>query len=99
MKLGLRLAGFSVDFEHRFDQHAPLFMQVSKDDCTLQVSAHFGDGTLGSEIRIDATELDAYQAMQQYTYARPGVVEQPSGREMSIGDPSDNTLVFIEPPK
>jgi hypothetical protein len=91
--------GFTVDFEHRFDPNAPLFAQVSKDGCSLQLSAHFGDGTPGSKIRIDCTELDAYQTAllaKAYTYARPGIVEQPWGREMSIGDPSGNTIVLVE---
>ena len=53
--------GFKVDWEHRFEPGTPLYMQVSRDDCVLQLSEHHGDATPGSGLRIEAPELDALQ--------------------------------------
>jgi Glyoxalase superfamily protein len=46
--------GFVVDWEHRFEPNTPLYMQVSKDECVLHLSEHYGDGTPGTAIRIQA---------------------------------------------
>jgi len=35
--------GFTVDWEHRFNDDAPLYMQVSRDGCVLHFSEHYGD--------------------------------------------------------
>jgi len=37
--------GFAVDWEHRFEDGTPLYMQVSKDGCVIQLSEHYGDAS------------------------------------------------------
>ncbi len=95
----LDFLGFNVDWEHRFEEGTPLYMQVSKDGCVLHLSEHFGDVSPGAAIRIATTDVDAYQAeliSRQYKYARPGAQEMPwGGREMSVKDPSSNRLTFF----
>jgi uncharacterized glyoxalase superfamily protein PhnB len=91
--------GFTVDWEHRFDPGAPLYMQLSKDGCVIQLSEHYGDCSPGAAVRIETTELDNYQqelAAKHYKYARPGPPrETPWGtRELAIHDPFGNRLVF-----
>src|SRR3977135_3636512 len=89
--------GFTVDWEHRFQEDLPLYMQVSKDGCLLHLSEHHGDASPGAALRIDTSELAAFHAsllVKQYRYARPGIQEMPWGREMSIGDPFGNKLIF-----
>jgi catechol 2,3-dioxygenase-like lactoylglutathione lyase family enzyme len=89
--------GFTVDWEHRFQEDLPLYMQVSKDGCLLHLSEHHGDASPGAALRIETTELAAFQAsllIKQYRYARPGIQEMPWGHEMSIGDPFGNKLIF-----
>jgi uncharacterized glyoxalase superfamily protein PhnB len=91
--------GFTIDWEHRFDDTAPLYMQVTRDACVLHLSEHYGDASPGSAIRIDTTELDAFHAeltAKRYKYARPGINEQPWGREVSVRDPFGNRLIFSE---
>lgn len=91
--------GCTIDWEHRFDANAPLYMQVSRGNCVLHLSEHYGDASPGSAIRIDTTELDAFHAelsAKQYKYARPGINEQPWGREVSVRDPFGNRLIFAE---
>jgi hypothetical protein len=88
---------FKVDFEHRFAPNLPLYMQVSRDDCVIHVSEHHGDCSPGSALRIEVDDLDAYQKLlagKNYGNSRPGIVEQPWGRDMSIADPFGNRLIF-----
>ncbi len=39
--------GFIIDWEHRFEEGAPLYMQVSKDAFVLHLSEHYGDSSPG----------------------------------------------------
>jgi uncharacterized glyoxalase superfamily protein PhnB len=90
--------GFTIDWEHRFEAGAPLYMQVSKDQCVLHLSEHYGDGTPGAALRIETDDVDAFQTelmSKRYKYARPGVEDMPWGtRDMSIKDPFGNRLTF-----
>jgi hypothetical protein len=90
--------GFKVDWEHRFEPGLPLYMQISKDDCILHLSEHYGDCSPGATMRIVTTALEAFQQellARQYKYARPGIEDTPWGsRDMSIGDPFGNRLTF-----
>ena len=36
--------GFTIDWEHRFEDTAPLYMQVSLGSFQLHLSEHYGDG-------------------------------------------------------
>ena len=90
--------GFTIDWEHRFEEGMPLYMQVSKDGCVLHLSEHHGDCCPGSAMRIQMDDVDTYQKElieKQYKNARPGVQIMPWGtRDMSISDPFGNRLVF-----
>ncbi|WP_202423957.1 glyoxalase superfamily protein [Duganella lactea] len=95
----LDFLGFQVDWEHRFEDGLPLYMQVSRDGCVLHLSEHHGDCSPGAALRITTSDVDAYQReliAKQYKNARPGVEEVPwGGREMTVRDPSGNRLVFV----
>ena len=90
--------GFKVDWEHRFEDGLPLYMQISKDDCVIHLSEHHGDCSPGAAMRIETSELDAFQKQlleKQYKYARPGIEDTPWGsRDMTVGDPFGNKLTF-----
>lgn len=90
--------GFTVDWEHRFADNMPLYMQVSKSECVLHLSEHHGDCSPGSAIRIETDELDSFHAeltAKSYQYARPGIEATPWGsRDLSISDPFGNRLTF-----
>jgi uncharacterized glyoxalase superfamily protein PhnB len=92
--------GFKVDWEHRFADDLPLYMQVSKDDCIIHLSGHFGDGCPGAHLRIETTNLDEYQQellAKRYKHSRPGIGDTEWGtREMCISDPFGNSLTFAE---
>ena len=92
--------GFTIDFEHRYGDDFPLYLQVTKDACTLHLSEHHGDASPGAAVRIQAQGVDAYQqqlAGKDYRYAKPEVEQTSWGtREMSIKDPFGNRVVFVE---
>ncbi len=92
--------GFSVDWEHRFGDEFPLYMQLSKDNCVLHLSEHHGDGTPGSAIRIETDDVGALNQElldKAYRYVKPSVEEKPwNTKEMTITDPFGNRLIFFE---
>ena len=53
----------------------------------------------GTYVRIETTGLDEFQQLllaKKYKYARPGIQQIPWGtREMTIGDPFRNQLIFV----
>lgn len=90
--------GFGVDFEHRFEPDAPLYMGVSLGGCTLNLSEHHGDASPGSTVRIRVDELEAYHQSllaKHYKYYRPGLQDTEwHTREMTVQDGFGNKLVF-----
>jgi uncharacterized glyoxalase superfamily protein PhnB len=92
--------GFSVDFEHRFHDNAPLFMGISRDGVPLFLSEHHGDGSPGAHIRIDVTGVDdlcAELKAKNYRYMNPGLQDQEWGeRELTVIDPFGNHITFSE---
>lgn len=90
--------GFTIDWEHRFEEGLPLYMQVSRKECILHLSEHHGDCCPGAAVRIETAGLEEYQrqlAEKNYKYARPGIENTPWGsRDMFISDPFGNRLVF-----
>ena len=97
----LDFLGFTVDWEHRFEPDAPVYMQVSRDGVVLHLSEHHGDCCPGAAMRIDTSDIDALHAElagKRYGYARPQVDQTPWGsREMSVKDPFGNRLTFTSP--
>jgi hypothetical protein len=51
--------GFQVDWAHRFGDNFPVFMQISRGACVINLSEHHGDATPGSAVRIEVDQLDA----------------------------------------
>lgn len=96
----LGFLGFTLDWEHRFEDGLPLYMQVSKGDCVLHLSEHHGDCSPGAAVRIETEGIDAFQQQllaTDYKYARPGVEATPWGsRDMRITDPFGNRLIFTD---
>lgn len=93
--------GFTVDWEHRFEPDAPVYMQVSRGGCRIHLSEHHGDGTPGTIVRVEMPvdgELEAYQAALRasgYRYYRPDWQDQDWGcREMTVADPFNNRITF-----
>lgn len=92
--------GFRVDWEHRFDDDAPLYLAVSRDGCALHLSEHHGDGTPGSAIRVETRDVAALHREltgKRYRFARPGLEQTPwQTKEVTVADPFGNRLTFWE---
>ncbi|KNY35126.1 MULTISPECIES: glyoxalase superfamily protein [unclassified Agrobacterium] len=91
--------GFEVDWEHRFGDNFPLYMQVSRAGMGLHLSGHHGDATPGSNIFVTMRGVHAFQqelAAHDYRFMKPGVEELPWGDVMEVTDPFGNRIRFCE---
>ena len=92
--------GFKIDWEHRFEPDAPVYMRVSRGGIALHLSEHHGDGTPGSIAYVYMTgvrELHRELNDKKYRHNRPGLQEQDWGMtEMTVVDPFNNRITFGE---
>lgn len=91
--------GFTVDWEHRFADNAPLYMQVSREGIVFHLSEHHGDCSPGGAVRIEMADVDAFSTTlrdKRYKYANPGCGQlTPWGtKEVTLSDPFKNRLIF-----
>ena len=97
----LGFLGFKVDWEHRFDENAPLYRQISRGSLILHLSEHHGDGSPGVHIRVMMRGVEALQrelVAKNYRYMRPGLETMPWGMiETGAIDPFGNQIRFCEP--
>jgi len=92
--------GFTIEWEHRFDDNAPIYMQVTRAGCTLHLSEHHGDACPGAAVFLWMTSIDDYHreiAAKGYKFYRPGVEEAFYGAKcMKVQDPFGNKILFNE---
>ena len=96
--------GFTVDWDHRFDDNAPLYRQISRDGLVLHLSEHHGDSCPGMRMRVTTTglaEFHAELARKAYRYMRPGLEPGVADGEleMEVVDPFGNRISFVEQAK
>src|SRR4051794_39394059 len=68
--------GFVVDWEHRFDQGSPAYMQVSRAGLAIHLSEHHGDCCPGSTAFVWMTGIEEFHreiTSKGYGYMRPGI--------------------------
>lgn len=94
--------GFTVDWEHRFEPTAPLYLQISRHSLVLHLSEHHGDGTPGQVVYVAATgirDLHAELQNKHYPQLNPGLDASPGnegGLSLTLLDPFGNTLRIDE---
>jgi len=93
--------GFHLDWEHRFQDGFPIYMQVSRNGLVLHLSEHHGDCCPGSTVIVQTTGLEEYHreiTARGYRFMRPGIELAPwNARVMEVIDPFGNRLRFNEP--
>lgn len=97
----LDFLGCKVDWEHRFEPDAPVYMQVSRGSLVLHLSEHHGDGTPGAVAHVLMRGIEAFHRElndKKYRHNRPGLQKQEWGLiEMTVIDPFANRIRFNEP--
>jgi len=94
--------GFQVDWEHRFDDNAPLYMQVSRGSLVLHLSEHYGDGTPGTVISVRMRGVEEFHrelSAKNYKYLRPGLDDERPDlpfKTVKTIDPFGNRIRFSE---
>ena len=90
--------GFTVDWEHHFEENTPAYLQVSRAGLTLHLSEHYGDCCPGSTIFVWMTEIDAFHAelgTKNYKYLRPGLEKAfYDAKCVEVIDPFGNRIRF-----
>jgi hypothetical protein len=91
---------FHLDWEHKYEESFPIFMQISKGVWVINLSEHHNDACPGSTLRMETGSIDAYRKLlngKNYKYSRPDIEDTSYGvREMRLGDPFGNKLIFFE---
>ncbi|SDC65420.1 glyoxalase superfamily protein [Pedobacter soli] len=92
--------GFKIDWEHTFDENAPIYMQVSLNGIELHLSQHHGDCSPGGSVFVVCTGLKAFHKTlidKNYKYNRPGLEKTFYGTwAVTVNDPFYNKIIFNE---
>lgn len=94
--------GFAVDWEHRFGDDFPLYMQVSRGGVALHLTEHHGDACPGSHIFITTTDIAQYHkdiTAKGYSFSRPGLDTPPwdeNAKVIDVSDPFGNRITFTD---
>jgi len=89
---------FQLNWEHRPQDGGPSIMEVKRDDTTLVLSEHYGDGSPGAKVFIEVDDLDCLQRElvdRHNPHMRPGIEATDWGRILTVIDPFGNSLVFV----
>jgi len=91
--------GFEVDWEHYYEEDAPVYMQMSRDELVLHLSENdrFAKGTI---VFIETVGIDAlHEELSQKgnPWNPPAISSTPwQTEQMEIEDPFGNVLRFNE---
>lgn len=92
--------GFTVDWEHRFEEGTPLYMQITKGTLTIHLTEHHGDCTPGAKVFVECTGLKEFHTElidKKYKYNCPGLEKAFwNALTMEVNDPFANKLLFSE---
>ena len=95
----LGFLGFSIDWEHRYGENFPLYTQVSRAGLRLHLSEHAGDATPGGNMVVYMKGIRAFQKEligKDYRYMKPGLEDEGSRLEVTVTDPFQNRIRFME---
>ncbi len=91
--------GFIVQWEHRFGENFPLYLQIKRDALIVHLSEHFGDASPGSSIFVPVSDIQTlHQELhaKDYQYAKPSIQKVDWGLELQLTDPFSNKIRFCQ---
>ena len=92
--------GFHIDWEHRFEPGAPVYLQVSRAGCVLHLTEHHGDCCPGGTVFVRMRGLEGFHhevSAKPYPYMRPGIEPASwNAKVMEVIDPFGSRLRFSE---
>jgi catechol 2,3-dioxygenase-like lactoylglutathione lyase family enzyme len=71
----LDFLGFRLEWQHRFADGAPVYLQIARGDLVLHLSDHHGDGSPGAVVYVRTTGLAAFHCeitAKNYPFMPPG---------------------------
>lgn len=92
--------GFDVVWEHRFEEHGPLYAEVALGGIRLHLSEHHDDASPGGAVIIEVDDARALQRRlveAQFGNVRPGLTQEEWGLVVTVTDPFHNRLLFTQP--
>lgn len=95
----LEFLGFSVDWEHRYGDDFPLYTQISRAGLKLHLSEHSGDATPGGNMCVYMQGITRFHAdliAKNYRYMKPGLQDVDGRLEVSVTDPFNNRIRFMQ---
>jgi hypothetical protein len=92
--------GFTVDWEHHFEDSTPAYIQISRAGLVLHLSEHHGDCCPGSTVFVWMTGIEEFHreiTSKDYKYLRPGIETTfYNAKCVQVIDPFGNRLRFNE---
>jgi catechol 2,3-dioxygenase-like lactoylglutathione lyase family enzyme len=85
--------GFKVDWEHRYGENFPLYMQVSLGSLVLHLTEHHGDCSPGATVYVKVSGLGDFHrelAAKNYRFLKPGLAKDGDCLELELADPFGN---------
>lgn len=95
--------GYEVEWEHRFSEDSPLYLQIKHGPSVLHLNGHATEETPAAEVRIPVADVEGYcRWLRDKTKGDelPEVVDpRYTGKntDMNLYDPSGNFLTFWLP--
>lgn len=88
--------GFKVDWEHQFEPHFPVFVQITKDEMTIYLTEHTGDCQTGGLIYLFVPDVDKWyeelKGNKDICLTAPPNEDLEGLRMMTVVDPDGNQL-------
>ena len=92
--------GFTVDWEHKFDERSPVYLQISKKNLVLHLTEHHGDCCPGSTVFVWMKGIEEFHSTitsRGYGYMRPGIEKTfYNSLAIEVTDPFGNRIRFNE---
>jgi len=99
----LEFLRFTEDWQHRFRENTPLYVQVRLGAATLHLDGHSTDASPTSTVRFPVLNLEEFQSglvgRNKLGFGLEMVRPRGTNLELCLEDPSGNLLIFQDVPE